>query len=249
MIMYAMTSLVNSLAEIIGCEEVVMNGKAVGAGWADDADDETLEEWGRVGAGFGKEVERAVMTTFKDEYKRLYLTVRRSLTRALRLLTLSQRFGLRTSQDDDVSDIVDPFLNILAMHELDFHASFRVLSSFRPSLVEDTAALDAFLAQMAECIPKKPTDAKRDDVKRAVKPWLQTYAARIKQERESWTGQDWEVQRCAEMRKVNPRFVLRQWVLEETIKKLEEGEGLERRRVLGHVLKVRRGDAVEDVTD
>ncbi|GHJ89350.1 hypothetical protein NliqN6_5752 [Naganishia liquefaciens] len=222
MIMYAMTSLVNSLAEIIGCEEVVMNGKAVGAGWADDADDETLEEWGRVGAGFGKEVERSVMTTFKDEYKRLYLT----------------RFGLRTSQDDDVSDIVDPFLNILAMHELDFHASFRVLSSFRPSLVEDTAALDAFLAQMAECIPKKPTDAKRDDVKRAVKPWLQTYAARIKQERESWTGQDWEVQRCTEMRKVNPRFVLRQWVLEETIKKLEEGEGLERRRVLGHVLKM-----------
>lgn len=149
-----------------------------------------------------------------------------------------QRFGLRTSHDDDVPDIVDSFLNILAMHDLDFHASFRVLSSFRPSMVEDDAAMDSFLGQLAECIPKKPTDSKRDDVKRAFKPWLETYAARIRQERDSWEGEDWEVNRCAEMRKVNPRFVLRQWVLEETIKKLEEGEGLERRRVLGHILKV-----------
>lgn len=147
---------------------------------------------------------------------------------------------MKTSQDDDVPDIVDSFLNILAMHDLDFHASFRVLSSFRPSMIENDAALDTFLAQLAECIPKKPTNSKRDEVKRAFKPWLKTYADRIKQEQDSWTGaEDWEAHRCAEMRKVNPRFVLRQWVLEETIKKLEEGEGLERRRVLGHILKVR----------
>jgi hypothetical protein len=77
MIMYAMTSLVNSLAEIIGCEELATNGKAVSEGWADGVDEETLEEWGRVGAGYGKEVERAVMATFKEEYKRLYLQVSR----------------------------------------------------------------------------------------------------------------------------------------------------------------------------
>jgi uncharacterized protein YdiU (UPF0061 family) len=125
------------------------------------------------------------------------------------------------------------------MHDLDFHASFRVLSSFRPSMIDDDAALETFLGRLAECIPKKPTDMKRDEVKRAFKPWLKTYAARILQEQDSWEGDDWEANRCAEMRKVNPRFVLRQWVLEETIKKLEEGEGLERRRVLGHILKVR----------
>ena len=239
MIMYAMTSLVNSLAEIIGCEEVATNGKAVAAGWADNVDEETLEDWGRVGAGFGKEVERAVMATFKEEYKRLYLTVSLLVGAPACTEPPSQRFGLRTSQNDDVPDIIDAFLNILAMHELDFHASFRVLSSFRPSMVHDPAALDAFLAKLADCIPKKPTDTKRDDVKRAAKPWLQTYAERITQEQGSWTGgEDWEAQRCVEMRKVNPRFVLRQWVLEETIKKLEEGEGLERRRVLGHILKV-----------
>lgn len=75
MIMYAITSLVNTLAEVIGCEEMVLGGKALAAGWADGVDEEELEEWARVGAGFGKEVERAVMQTFKEEYKRLYLKV------------------------------------------------------------------------------------------------------------------------------------------------------------------------------
>lgn len=151
-----------------------------------------------------------------------------------------QRFGLNTSQDEDMSEIIDSFLNILAMHDLDFHASFRTLSSFRPSMMEDTAALDAFLGRLAENIPKNPTDKKRSEVRDSFKPWLKTYAARVKSEQDSWTagGEDWEERRCAEMRKVNPRFLLRQWVLEETIKKLEEGEGLERRRVLAHILKV-----------
>jgi uncharacterized protein YdiU (UPF0061 family) len=152
-----------------------------------------------------------------------------------------QRFGLNTSQEDDMSDIIDSFLNILAMHDLDFHSSFRTLSSFRPSMMEDSAALDAFLTRLADNIPKNPTDKKRSEVRDSFKPWLKTYAARVKSEQESWaaSGEDWEEYRCAEMRKVNPRFVLRQWVLEETIKKLEEGEGLERRRVLAHILKVR----------
>jgi hypothetical protein len=75
MIMYAITSLINTLAEVIGCEEMAMNGKAVAAGWAEGVDEEDLEEWARVGAGYGKEVERAVMETFKAEHKRLYLKV------------------------------------------------------------------------------------------------------------------------------------------------------------------------------
>jgi uncharacterized protein YdiU (UPF0061 family) len=241
MIMYAITSLINTLAEVIGCEEMVTNGKAVAAGWADGVDEEELEEWARVGAGYGKEVERAVMQTFKEEYKRLYLKVSAFEPSLDRADGMPQRFGLNTSQDDDVSEIIDSFLNILAMHDLDFHSSFRTLSSFRPSMLDDSAALDAFLNRLAENIPKNPTDKKRSEVRDSFKPWLKTYAARIKAEEVSWTsgGEDWEEYRCAEMRKVNPRFVLRQWVLEETIKKLEEGEGLERRRVLAHVLKVR----------
>jgi hypothetical protein len=75
MIMYAITSLVNSLAEVIGCEEMALNGKGISSGWADGVDEETLEEWGRVGADFGKEVERSVMETFKAEHKKLYLQV------------------------------------------------------------------------------------------------------------------------------------------------------------------------------
>ncbi|KAJ9100747.1 hypothetical protein QFC19_005486 [Naganishia cerealis] len=235
MIMYAINSLVNSLAEVIGCEELALNGKAILPGWADGVDEKTLEEWGRFGADSGKEVERSVMRTFKAEHKRLYL----------------QRFGLRTEKEDDLPNIVDGFLNILAMHELDFHASFRVLSAFQPTMVPDSSssdqnkkeALEDFLDRMADCIPKKSTDQKKSEVKQSMRPWLKTYAKRILDEEKQWQtavglDKDWQEYRCGEMRKVNPRFVLRQWLLEETIKKLEEGEGLERRRVLAHILKM-----------
>jgi uncharacterized protein YdiU (UPF0061 family) len=102
---------------------------------------------------------------------------------------------------------------------------------------------EGFLERMADCIPKKPTDQKKSEVKQSFRPWLKTYAKRVLEEDEHWQtaseqDQDWQEYRCEEMRKVNPRFVLRQWLLEETIKKLEEGEGLERRRVLAHILKV-----------
>jgi len=51
-------------------------------------------------------------------------------------------------------------------------------------------------------------------------------------------GEDWEGRREEEMRGANPRFVLRQWVLEEVIKRVDEdwesGKG-----ILAKVLEVR----------
>jgi len=55
-------------------------------------------------------------------------------------------------------------------------------------------------------------------------------------------GQGWEEKREVEMLRSNPAFVLRQWVLEELISKLEETgvDGIEEgRRELARVLDVR----------
>ena len=52
-----------------------------------------------------------------------------------------------------------------------------------------------------------------------------------------WGGEPDEERERA-MRSVNPRFVLRQWVLEEVIKSVEGDVG-EGRRVLGKVMQVR----------
>jgi uncharacterized protein YdiU (UPF0061 family) len=57
------------------------------------------------------------------------------------------------------------------------------------------------------------------------KGWLDKYAARIESEKEEWVSAssdgDWQAQREKDARLANPRFVLRQWVLEEVIAKVE----------------------------
>lgn len=59
------------------------------------------------------------------------------------------------------------------------------------------------------------------------KDWLEKYAARIESEEGEWewvsasSDGDWQARREKEARLANPRFVLRQWVLEEVIAKVE----------------------------
>jgi uncharacterized protein YdiU (UPF0061 family) len=105
-----------------------------------------------------------------------------------------------------------------------------------------------------------PTDNKINDALKDFIPYLTRYCARISQPEEvkAWEecevdkerkglvldlkGSGWEEKREIEMLRSNPAFVLRQWVLEELISKLEETgvEGIEEgRRELARVLDVR----------
>jgi len=76
------------------------------------------------------------------------------------------------------------------------------------------------------------------------KNWLEKYAARIESEKEEWVSAseenlegDWQAQREKEARLANPRFVLRQWVLEEVIAKVE-ADAQNGRHVLAKVMQV-----------
>jgi uncharacterized protein YdiU (UPF0061 family) len=73
------------------------------------------------------------------------------------------------------------------------------------------------------------------------KDWLEKYAARIESEKEEWVGAssdgDWQAQREKDARLANPRFVLRQWVLEEVIAKVET-DAKNGRSVLAKVMQV-----------
>jgi uncharacterized protein YdiU (UPF0061 family) len=103
-----------------------------------------------------------------------------------------------------------------------------------------------------------PSDEKLNDALKDFIPYVKRYCARISQPQEisAWEttevekerkglkldSQGWEEKREVEMLRSNPAFVLRQWVLEESISKLEETgvEGIEQgRRELARVLDVR----------
>ena len=129
-------------------------------------------------------------------------------------------------------------------YKLDFHSTFRQLCSFRPSSLssnesESTEELKGFIEKLAA----NSHEAKADDVELTKDwcSWLSLYAERIEKEVDSgiWNTKDTSTssekgiseinvdedvlgKRENEMRRANPRFVLRQWVLEEIIKRVEE---------------------------
>ena len=154
-----------------------------------------------------------------------------------------QRLGLRNQEDtSDELRISRPLLDLLERHEIDFHSTFRTLSTFKPSLTrnaslsEPSEDLKSFVNRILEISPTPQVNnsaAVQDLIK-----WLQAYGQRIESEREYWKEvADVDASREKEMKSVNPRFVLRQWLLEEVIKKTERDPQIGK-RVLAKVLHV-----------
>lgn len=226
---YALRSLLNALAPLIGAEDA-LNGKAVSPGWANEASPEQLTAWAARGLELAKdEMERIAEEACAIEYGR----------------HMHARLALRRSDADDESRLARPLLDLLRDHALDFHGAFRRLTRFRPGVVKDEGALEAFVGGLLELCPE-PDRLDRERARSDWKAWLKNYAARIESERGLWGGAtdaDVETQREAAAKVANPRFVLRQWLLEEVIKQVEtDAESGKRvlRKVL-HVSKVMHG--------
>lgn len=128
---------------------------------------------------------------------------------------------------------------------MDFSTSFRHLVHFSPShAVASSQYLSDYLVSFVQA---GIVARKQEEVEQAIegwKSWFEAYARRISEagEKEAWGGDDWEVRRKEEMIRVNPRFVVRQWVLEALIKGMEgdlsKGERDDARKKLANILKV-----------
>ncbi|KZT07649.1 UPF0061-domain-containing protein [Laetiporus sulphureus 93-53] len=208
---YALRALLNALSPLIGAE--AERGKAVPPGWADDVPEEKLDELRKQGMELvNDEMVRIAQETCAAEYARL----------------MHKRLGLRRLQEDDEATLFRPLLDLLSEHKLDFHGSFRRLAFFRPSITDDprNALISSILALSGE-----PQNLDREKATHDLRAWLRLYGERIEGEREEWTRgselqngdreADVDAQRERTMKEANPRFVLRQWVLEEVIKNVE----------------------------
>ncbi|KAF8907321.1 hypothetical protein CPB84DRAFT_1768920 [Gymnopilus junonius] len=230
---YAVRALLNSLAPLIGAE-AELGGKAVSAGWAEDLTQEKLEQWKEKGLELQDEVERVTQETAAVEYGRL----------------MRKRLGLRRQISNDESQFFSPFLNLMEQQKLDFHSTFRTLSIFKPSLLEEiksttgsaangdassSFALQNFITKLLD----GSSDADSLDHGKATGEWLawlERYAKRIQEEQGEWAGvADVDAEREKEMKASNPRFVLRQWLLEEVISRVERDSD-SGKRVLAKVM-------------
>ncbi|KAG6330957.1 hypothetical protein ID866_8130 [Astraeus odoratus] len=228
MISYACRALLNALAPLIGAE--VANGnRAVQKGWADNADESTISQWRAAGIEETKAaMDQIIESTCSVEYARL----------------LRQRLALRHVNPSDQRTIFQPLLDMMENQRLDFHGTFRKLAFFRPGMlkgddISGAGALEAFIAGLLSGTP----EPERLDSGKATEEWLawlDTYAARIESERTSgeWAAEaDFDEARKKASLSANPRFVLRQWLLEEVIKKVEV-DPEEGKHVLAKVMKM-----------
>ncbi|KAG6830659.1 hypothetical protein H0H92_015556 [Tricholoma furcatifolium] len=171
------------------------------------------------------------------------------------------RLGLRVADPTDEGRVWGPLLGMMERQGLDFHGTLRRLGGFRGRVVgadggEGDADRDRDrVAQFVEMVvgPEKVSEAgwarEREGVVREWRAWLGVYEERLGRAGEvaAWVADadadadastnDPESRREQAMRLANPRFVLRQWVLEEVIKRVER-DAESGRRVLAKVMRM-----------
>ena len=149
-----------------------------------------------------------------------------------------QRLGLRRIDKDDESKLARPLLSLMQDHNLDFHGTFRRLCFFKPSIASSDEGRKAFIESVLE-LSSEPNRLDPIRARSEWSDWLGKYATRIESERDHWDGEaaDVDAAREKETKGANPRFVLRQWLLEEVIKKVET-DTESGKHVLARVLEV-----------
>jgi len=203
---YAIDKLGDALAPLIG-KEVELAKTAEGTsyveasqGWIGPEDEEevNLEEWTKVGKSEMARIKEEFVDHFKGEYSRL-----------MRL-----KLGLTKEESGDF-ELFSKLLDLMEKSELDFTNSFRLLSQFTST---DSTHFKTFLDTLLKSDSTSPISSEASTSTRS--DWttfFKTYETRLASE-----GGEAGSTRRVRMNDYNPRFALRQWVLEETIKKVDK---------------------------
>lgn len=210
-IWWNLVRLGEDLGELLGSGPRVDDPDFVTQGVSSSWAPELVARAERIIASVGQEYQ----SVFLDEYKRL----------------LSQRLGLKTVKESDFEDLLSALLDTMEALELDFSHFFRRLSSLPLAAIAsaeqrmEKAAL-FFHAEGPTGLGSQNEASAREKV--AV--WLGRWRARVI---EDWGSdspegveevEEWDGERQAAMRRMNPKFVPRGWVLDEVIRKVEKEE-------------------------
>ncbi|KAI0378385.1 UPF0061-domain-containing protein [Hypomontagnella monticulosa] len=152
-----------------------------------------------------------------EEYKYVFLTEYKKV--------MTARFGLKNYKDSDFDELFSGALDTMEALELDFNLFFRRLSSVKVDELETQEARQDkasvfFYKDGVTGIGGEAEGRKR------VGEWLEKWRQRIL---EDWgDGQtipdEQDRERMQAMKKVNPNFIPRGWVLDEIIKRVEKND-------------------------
>ncbi|KAI4239555.1 MAG: hypothetical protein L6R40_005500 [Gallowayella cf. fulva] len=201
-------------------------GELIGAG--SKVDDEQFVNEGVTKAFAPELIKRAetIIERVGDEYKAVFLA---EYTRLMR-----KRFGLVSEDAKDFEELFSEALDMMEALELDFNHFFRRLSGVKLADLENEAGRKWVAGRFfhAEGVTGLGND--NEEVARGrIAKWLEKWGMRITQD---WgSGEDGDGKREVEMKKANPKFIPRSWVLDELIQRVEHGG---ERKVIEQVMEM-----------
>lgn len=214
-IWWNLVRLGEALGELLGAGAKVDDSTFVEEGVQEDDTDEIVKRAEKLIMQAGEEY-RAV---FLAEYKRV----------------MTSRLGLKTFKEDDFEQLFSELLDTMESLELDFNHFFRRLSSLKVAHLDTQEAREVKagvffhkegLAGVA--------GTNEEEGRKRIGEWLGKWRTRIL---ENWSDGDnteaADEDRRVQMKKVNPNFIPRGWILDEIIRRVEkDGE----REVLDRVM-------------
>lgn len=199
-------------------------GELIGIG--PDVDKEEFIEKGVRQEDADALVERAekLITQAGEEYKVVFMAEYKRL--------MTARLGLKTFIESDFEVIFSELLDTMEALELDFNQFFRKLSNLKVSELstetERTEAASVFFHHEGVT----GLGNTEESAKKRIADWLEKWCARVY---EDWGPDGEDEARTIEMKKVNPKFIPKSWILDELIRRVEkDGE----REILDRVLNM-----------
>lgn len=193
--LFALEKLLEAVSPLVGYEQA--HGQAPSPGVLVRATAEEIAQWGAKGQeSLSEELKTTYMTTTLDAWKKAWL----------------YRLGIQvTETGNDREEVIDPLLSVL--EECDFTTTLRRLCEFAAEPAQDAESFATNQWIDWARVPEYLRDTKRDAARR----FLQAYSSRLRAIPSSETRLS-----LKELQARNPAFVLRNWVTEEVVKRLEE---------------------------
>jgi len=131
-------------------------------------------------------------------------------------LMMASKLGLEAYEAESDEALIDELQQVLTLAETDMTIFFRRLADLSKEVTHDELTDDRLLEPLMEAyyVPDQLTI----DVKEKIGSWLRAYSVRLASESRS------DAERKVEMNRVNPKYVLRNYMAQLAIDEAEKGE-------------------------
>ncbi|KAI9722386.1 MAG: hypothetical protein M1812_001858 [Candelaria pacifica] len=198
-----------SLGELIGAGVKVDDAEFVEKGVTKDYAPELIKRAEDIIGRVGEEYK----AVFLDEYKRL----------------MTARLGLKSQKEEDFENLFSELLDTMEALELDFNQFFRKLSSVKLPDIETDDHRKFVAGRFFHHEGVTGLNVTEESARKRVAEWLARWRTRIL---EDW-DENADAEREIAMKKVNPKFIPKSWILDELIQRVERGG---EREILDHIM-------------